>query len=60
MCGMIPREGLDYFDCIHVDSEDIAGVTALAVFPYISGSPHSIRYVAETPELIACQPGALV
>lgn len=51
---------LDYFDTIYADSHDSARIMALAVHPYISGSPHRIRYVAEVLEHIARQPGVLV
>ncbi len=54
------RRALDYFDCIYEDSAETARVMALAVHPYISGSPHRIRYVAETLEHIASQPGVVV
>ena len=54
------RRALDYFDCIYADSQDSARVMALAVHPYISGSPHRIRYVAETLEHIVRQSGVLV
>lgn len=54
------RRGIDYFECIYADSHDSARVMALAVHPYISGSPHRVRYVAETLEHIARQPGVVV
>ncbi len=54
------RRALDYFECIHGESADTARIMALAVHPYISGSPHRIRYVAETLEHIASRPGVLV
>ena len=57
---MFKRRALDYFDTIYADSQDSARVMAVAVHPYISGSPHRIRYVAETLEHIARQPGVLV
>ena len=51
---------LDYFKCIYEESAETARIMALAVHPYISGSPHRIRYVAETLEHIASQPGVHV
>ena len=57
---MLQRRALDYFDCIHAESEETTRVMALAVHPYISGSPHRIRYVAETLEHIVSQPGVVV
>ncbi|MGH8210561.1 MAG: polysaccharide deacetylase family protein, partial [Steroidobacteraceae bacterium] len=57
---LFKRRALDYFDCIYADSETSARVMAVAMHPYISGSPHRIRYIAETLEHIAGQPGVLV
>ena len=51
---------LDYFDCIYADSADSARIMALAVHPYISGSPHRIRHVAETLEHITAKPDVVV
>ena len=51
---------IDYFDCIYADSADTARIMALAVHPYISGSPHRIRHVAETLEHIVSRPDVLV
>ena len=57
---MFKIRAIDYFDCIHADSENGARIMALAVHPYISGSPHRIRYVRETLEYIASQPDVLI
>ena len=54
------RRALDYFECIYEESAETTRIMALAVHPYISGSPHRIRYVAETLEHIASQPGVQV
>jgi peptidoglycan/xylan/chitin deacetylase (PgdA/CDA1 family) len=54
------RRALDYFECLHGESADGARVMALAVHPYISGSPHRIKYVRETIEHIIAQPGVVV
>jgi len=54
------QRALDYFDCLYAESQDTARVMALAVHPYISGSPHRIRYVTETLEHIVRQPGVVV
>ena len=54
------RRALDYFQCIHEESAETTRIMALAVHPYISGSPHRIRYVAETLEHIISQPGVVV
>jgi hypothetical protein len=54
------RRALDYFECIYEESAETARIMALAVHPYISGSPHRIRYVAETLEHIVSRPGVVV
>ena len=54
------RRALDFFKCIYEESAETARIMALAVHPYISGSPHRIRYVAETLEHIVSQPGVQV
>ncbi len=54
------RRALDYFECIYEESAETTRIMALAVHPYISGSPHRIRYVAETLEHIISQPGVVV
>ena len=54
------RRALDYFECIYEESAETTRIMALAIHPYISGSPHRIRYVAETLEHIASQPGVHV
>ena len=54
------RRALDYFECIYEESAETTRIMALAVHPYISGSPHRIRYVAETLEHIVSQPGVQV
>ena len=54
------RRALDYFECIYEESAETTRIMALAVHPYISGSPHRIRYVAETLEHIIDQPGVQV
>lgn len=54
------QRAIDYFDCLYAESEGSARIMALAVHPYISGSPHRIRYVAETMEHIMGRPGVVV
>ena len=54
------KRALDYFECIYEESAETTRIMALAVHPYISGSPHRIRYVAETLEHIVSQPGVQV
>lgn len=50
---------LDYFDTIYSESHETAKVMAIAMHPYLSGSPHRIRYVRETFEHILSQPGVV-
>ncbi len=50
---------LDYFETIYAESHETAKVMALAMHPYLSGSPHRIKYVRETFEHILSQPGVV-
>lgn len=50
------KRACDYFDCIYEESADNALVMAMAVHPYISGSPHRIKYVRKTIEYITSKP----
>ena len=53
------NRALDYFETIYAESNDTARIMAIAMHPYLSGSPHRIRYVRETLEHILSQPGVL-
>jgi allantoinase len=50
---------LDYFDTLYAESEHTTRIMALAMHPYLSGSPHRIRYVRETLQHILAQPGVV-
>ena len=53
------KRARDYFDCIYEESADNVRVMALAVHPYISGSPHRIKYVRRTLDYIMGKPGVV-
>ncbi len=50
---------LDYFETIYAESEETAKVMAIAMHPYLSGSPHRIKYVRETFEHVLSKPGVV-
>ncbi len=50
---------LDYFDTVYAESHEHTRIMAVAMHPYLSGSPHRIRYVRETFEHILSQPGVV-
>ena len=50
---------LDYFETIYAESHETAKVMAIAMHPYLSGSPHRIKYVRETFEHILSKPGVV-
>jgi len=53
------QRALDYFDTLYAEGERSAKIMALAVHPYISGSPHRIRHVAETLEAMLGRAGVV-
>lgn len=53
------KRAKDYFDCIYEESADTVRVMALAVHPYISGSPHRAKYVRQALEYILSKPGVV-
>ncbi len=53
------KRAKDYFDCLYEESEDNVRIMALAVHPYISGSPHRAKYIRQTFEYIMSKPGVL-
>ena len=53
------KRARDYFDCLYEESVDNVRVMALAVHPYISGSPHRAKYVRRTLEYILSKPGVV-
>ena len=50
---------LDYFDTLYSESEDRPKIIAVAMHPYLSGSPHRIRYVREAFERMLENPGVV-
>jgi hypothetical protein len=54
------RRAVDYFDCLYEEGAEQPRFMALACHPYISGSPHRARHVAETLEYITSKPDVLV
>ena len=53
------KRARDYFDCLYEESGDDARIMAMAVHPYISGSPHRVKYVRETLDYILSKPGVV-
>jgi allantoinase len=53
------NRALDYFETIYEESEETTRIMAVAMHPYLSGSPHRIRYVRETLETILSRPGVV-
>ncbi|CAN0437291.1 unnamed protein product, partial [Discosporangium mesarthrocarpum] len=51
---------IDYFDTIYEECAETVRVMSFAVHPYISGSPHRIRYVREMLEYMLSKPGVVV
>jgi hypothetical protein len=50
---------LDYFDRVYQESAERAKVMAIAVHPYISGTPFRIKYVEAVFEAMKAKPGVL-
>ena len=53
------NRALDYFETIYGESYETVKIMAVAMHPYLSGSPHRIRYVRETLEYILSRPGVV-
>ena len=53
------NRALDYFETIYSESDDTVKIMAMAMHPYLSGSPHRIRYVREALEHILSRPGVV-
>ncbi|MEL0012098.1 MAG: hypothetical protein VW881_01520, partial [Alphaproteobacteria bacterium] len=53
------NRSLDYFETIYAESHETVKVMAVAMHPYLSGSPHRIKYVRETFEHILSHPGVV-
>jgi len=54
------RRAIDQFDCLYEEGEENPRVMALAVHPYLSGSPHRIKYVRQAFEHCMAKPGVHV
>ena len=50
----------EYFDTLYAESEKTVKIMSLAVHPYISGTPHRIRFVRETLDYLLSKPGVVV
>ena len=50
---------LDYFETVYAESHESTKVMSIAMHPYLSGSPHRIKYVRETFEHILSKPGVV-
>jgi allantoinase len=57
--GEFVTRSMDYFDRIYAESAERAKVMAIAVHPYISGTPFRIKYFETVFERIKAQPGVL-
>ena len=53
------KRARDYFDCLYEESADNVRIMAMAVHPYISGSPHRAKYVRRTLDYILSKPGVV-
>ena len=53
------HRSLDYFETLYDESRDRPKVMALAMHPYLSGSPHRIKYVREAFEHALARPGVV-
>ena len=51
------KRARDYFDCIYEESADSARIMSFAVHPYISGSPHRVKYIRQMLDYILSKPG---
>ena len=47
------------FDTLYAESDDRPKIIAVAMHPYLSGSPHRIRYVKEAFETMMQKPGVV-
>lgn len=53
------KRARDYFDCLYEESADNAKFMSMAIHPYLSGSPHRIKYIRETMEYALSKPGVI-
>ena len=54
------ERAIDYFDTLYEEASGSVRIMSFAVHPYISGSPHRIRYVRELLEYMLEKPGVVV
>lgn len=53
------RRGIDTFDQLYNDGEEIPRVMAISVHPYITGAPHRIGYLRKLYEYLRSRQGVL-
>jgi peptidoglycan/xylan/chitin deacetylase (PgdA/CDA1 family) len=53
------RRSMDYFECLYEEGIKRAKIMSIAVHPYLSGSPHRIRYVEKVYAEILARPGVV-
>jgi peptidoglycan/xylan/chitin deacetylase (PgdA/CDA1 family) len=53
------KRAKDYFDCLYEESTERVKIMALAVHPYISGSPHRIKYIRQCFDYMLAKPGVV-
>ncbi|MGE5640540.1 MAG: polysaccharide deacetylase family protein [Clostridia bacterium] len=53
------RRGIDAFDQLYTEGEDIPRVMAISVHPYITGAPHRIGYLRKLYEYLRSRQGVL-
>jgi peptidoglycan/xylan/chitin deacetylase (PgdA/CDA1 family) len=56
---MMHRRAMDYFQCLYAESVERPKIMSIACHPYLSGSPHRIRYVSQAFEEILSHPGVV-
>jgi hypothetical protein len=53
------RRCMDYFERLHEEGAETARVMAIAIHPYISGTPFRIKYLERVFDRIAAAEGVL-
>ena len=53
------NRAIDQFERLYAEGEDNARVTSIAVYPYITGVPHRIKYYEKIIDTLAANPGVL-
>ncbi|MDA0239026.1 MAG: polysaccharide deacetylase family protein [Proteobacteria bacterium] len=57
--AIFAKRARDYFDCLYEESAESTKFMSMAVHPFLSGSPHRIKYIRETMEYIMSKPGVI-